>query len=182
MSTSMPAIEWGQLFVFTVSPLELFIRGTIVYLLVFVLMRIFRREPGTVGIADLLMVVLIADASQNAMSKDYRSVLDGLVLILTIVFWNYAVDWLTARSPLVEKFTHPAPIALVREGSMITDNMRRQLVTHNQLMSILREHGVETVSEVKAAYIEGSGHTSVIPIQDSENKGTSESSEHRRLA
>ena len=62
----MPPIDWGKLFIFTVSPVELFIRGTIVYLVIFVLMRVFRREAGTVGIADLLMVVLIADASQNA--------------------------------------------------------------------------------------------------------------------
>jgi uncharacterized membrane protein YcaP (DUF421 family) len=160
----------------------LFIRGTIVYLLIFILMRVFRREPGTVGIADLLMVVLIADASQNAMSKDYSSVLDGFVLILTIVFWNYAIDWLTARSPFIERFTHPSPIALVREGSMIPENMRRQFVTHGQLMSILREHGFETLSEVKAAYIEGSGHTSVIPTQDSQNKNADDANEHRKLA
>ena len=176
----MPPIKWDQLFIFTVSPVELFIRGTIVYLLIFVLMRVFRREPGTVGIADLLMVVLIADASQNAMSKEYSSVLDGFVLILTIVFWNYAVDWMTARSPFIERFTYPQPIALVRQGTMIPENMRRQFVTRNQLMSILREHGVETISEVKAAYIEGSGHTSVIPME--ENKNTDESSEHRKVS
>src|SRR4030095_9250759 len=100
----MPAVDWGKLFVFTVSPFELILRGTVVYLLIFVLMRVLRREPGTVGIADLLMVVLIADASQNAMSSEYRSITDGLVLILTIVFWNYFLDWLTARSRTVEKF------------------------------------------------------------------------------
>src|SRR5690242_16116910 len=115
----MPPVKWDQLFVFTVSPVELFIRGTIIYMVIFVLMRVFRREPGTVGIADLLMVVLIADASQNAMSKDYSSVLDGFVLILTIVFWNYAVDWVTARSPFIERFTYPLPIPLIREGSAI---------------------------------------------------------------
>jgi uncharacterized membrane protein YcaP (DUF421 family) len=49
-------------------------------------MRVLRREPGTVGIADLLMVVLIADASQNAMAGEYHSILDGLILVLTIVF------------------------------------------------------------------------------------------------
>jgi uncharacterized membrane protein YcaP (DUF421 family) len=64
-------------------------------------MRALRREPGTVGIADLLMVVLIADASQNAMAGDYRSILDGLTLILTIVFWNYFMDWLTLRFPAI---------------------------------------------------------------------------------
>ena len=71
----MPPIQWTELFALTVSPVELFIRGTIIYLFIFVLMRALRREPGTVGIADLLMVVLIADASQNAMAGGYRSVL-----------------------------------------------------------------------------------------------------------
>src|SRR5215510_13567025 len=105
----MPAVQWDKLFIFTVSPFELFLRGTVVYLLIFVVMRLLRREPGTVGIADLLMVVLIADASQNAMSSEYRSVLDGFVLILTIVFWNYALDWLGVKSRRIERFTHPDP-------------------------------------------------------------------------
>jgi len=177
----MPPVEWGKLFVFTVSPLELFIRGTIIYLLIFILMRVFRREPGTVGIADLLMVVLIADASQNAMSSEYHSVIDGFILILTIVFWNYAVDWATARFRFIERFTYPDPIPLVREGSMIPENMRSQFVTHEQLMSILRNHGFEDLSQVKAAYIEGSGHTSVIPMPDAKSEGTDNSSERRTV-
>jgi uncharacterized membrane protein YcaP (DUF421 family) len=92
----VPPIQWDRLLTLTVSPVELFIRGTVVYLFVFVLMRVLRREPGTVGIADLLMVVLIADASQNAMSADYQSVTDGLILASTIMFWNYKE---TAISP-----------------------------------------------------------------------------------
>ena len=58
----MPPIRWNELFTLSVSPFEVFIRGTIIYLFIFVLMRVLRREPGTVGIADLQMVVLIADA------------------------------------------------------------------------------------------------------------------------
>jgi uncharacterized membrane protein YcaP (DUF421 family) len=176
---NMPPVKWEELFVFTVSPYELFLRGTIVYLLIFVLMRVLRREPGTVGIADLLMVVLIADASQNAMSSEYRSVLDGCVLILTIVFWNYAFDWMTLHFEWIEKFTYPPPIPLVQGGSMIPKNMRRQFVTHAQLQSMLREHGIEDISKVKAAYMEGSGHTSVIPA-DEEDGGDSQNPSERR--
>jgi uncharacterized membrane protein YcaP (DUF421 family) len=62
----VPSVQSDQLFIFTISPIELFIRGSVIYLFILVLMRVLRREPGTVGIADLLMVVLIADASQNA--------------------------------------------------------------------------------------------------------------------
>lgn len=179
----MPPVQWDKMFVFTVSPFELFIRGSVVYLLIFVLMRALRREPGTVGIADLLMVVLIADASQNAMSSEYHSVLDGLILILTIVFWNYTLDWLTARSRRIEKFTYPDPIPLIRNGGQIPENMRKQFVTHEQLLSMLREHGVDEVSKVKAAYLEGSGHVSVIPFEgESDKKGESGDRSKRTIA
>jgi uncharacterized membrane protein YcaP (DUF421 family) len=162
---TLPAANWSELFVFTISPFELFVRGTFIYLLIFVLMRILRREPGTVGIADLLMVVLIADASQNAMAGQYQSVLDGAVLVLTIVFWNYAIDWVTVRSRVLERFTYPDPILLVRDGVPIPANMRREFVTQEQLMSILREHGIDELSKARAVYIEGSGQTSVIPAE-----------------
>jgi uncharacterized membrane protein YcaP (DUF421 family) len=175
----MPNVEWDKLFSFTVSPVELFLRGTVVYLLIFTLMRILRREPGTVGIADLLMVVLIADASQNAMSAQYESVLDGIVLILTIVGWNYALDWLTLKSPLVEKFTYPEAIPLIRNGRTIPENLQKQFVTHAQLLSMLREHGVDKISKVKVAYVEGSGHVSVIP-EEGEGDQQGESDEHRK--
>jgi uncharacterized membrane protein YcaP (DUF421 family) len=174
----MPPIEWDKLFIFTVSPFALFLRGTIVYLLIFILMRILRREPGTVGIADLLMVVLIADASQNAMSNEYTSVLDGIVLILTIVFWNYAIDWITLHVRSVERFTYPDPIPLVRSGRMNVSNMRRQFVTPEQLRSMLREHGVDDISKVKAAFLEGSGHVSV--IRDDEGGGSEEQTPRRK--
>jgi uncharacterized membrane protein YcaP (DUF421 family) len=177
----MPPIAWDKLFVFTVSPLELFLRGSCVYLLVFVLMRVFRREPGTVGIADLLMVLLIADAAQNGMSAEYKSLLDGFVLILTIVFWNYALDWVTLRSRWIERFTYPDPIPLIENGSPIHRNMQKQFVTHEQLMSVLRQHGIERMSDVKAAYIEGSGHTSVIPHDTEKREKTDSDRENRRV-
>jgi uncharacterized membrane protein YcaP (DUF421 family) len=164
----MPPVQWDSLFVFTVSPFELFLRGSIVYLLIFTLMRVLRREPGTVGIADLLMVVLIADASQNAMSSEYRSVLDGLTLILTIVFWNYLLDWLTHRYRRLERFTYPDPLLIVDNGVAIDRNMRKQFITPQQLLSMLREHGVDSISKVKSAHIEGSGKLSVIPFEEND--------------
>jgi uncharacterized membrane protein YcaP (DUF421 family) len=162
----MPAVQWDQLFVFTTSPIELFIRGSVIYFFILVLMRTLRREPGTVGIADLLMVVLIADASQNAMAGDYRSILDGLVLILTIVFWNYLMDWLTLRFPGLERFTYPQAIPLFQNRTMNQSNMRKQFVTQEQLLSMVREHGIDDLAKVKAVLIEGSGHVSVIPMED----------------
>jgi len=177
----VPAIQWDKLFVFTVSPFELFLRGTVVYLLIFVLMRLLRREPGTVGIADLLMVVLIADASQNAMSSEYHSILDGFVLIFTIVCWNYALDWLTTKSRRVERFTYPDPLPLVVNGRTLPVSMRKQFITPVQLASMLREHGIEEISKVRVAYLEGNGRLSVIPFEQNERPDDADDQERKAV-
>jgi uncharacterized membrane protein YcaP (DUF421 family) len=177
----VPPVEWDKLFTFTISPVELFIRGTVIYLAILVLMRVLRREPGTVGIADLLMVVLIADASQNAMAGDYRSILDGLVLVLTIVFWNYGLDWLTLHSKTIERFTYPPPVPLFQNRQMNERNMRKQFVTRDQLLSMLREHGIDDPGRVKAVFLEGSGHVSVIRADDGDDSGDADARRERRM-
>jgi uncharacterized membrane protein YcaP (DUF421 family) len=176
----VPPVQWDKLFILTISPFELFIRGSIIYLFILIIMRVLRREPGTVGIADLLMVVLIADASQNAMAGEYHSILDGLILVLTLVFWNFFMDWLTLHSRTVERFTYPAPVPLVQNQTMNRRNMSSQFITEHQLMSILREHGIDDLSKVKAAFVEGSGQVSVIPTKENEDAPQSDARQERK--
>jgi uncharacterized membrane protein YcaP (DUF421 family) len=84
--------DWHAMFVPQGSLVELFLRGTLMYLAIFFAFRFFRRGAGGLGVADLLLVVLVADAAQNGMAGDYRSVPEGLVLVGTIVFWDFAID------------------------------------------------------------------------------------------
>jgi uncharacterized membrane protein YcaP (DUF421 family) len=68
-------IDWHSLFTFSVAPLELVIRGSAVYWFLFLVFRlVLRRDVGAIGIADVLLLVLVADAAQNAMAGDYRSI------------------------------------------------------------------------------------------------------------
>jgi hypothetical protein len=78
-------IDWRSVFLPSASVTEIFLRGTIVYLFLFFILRLLRREAGAIGISDLLLVVLIADAAQNAMSSDYKSITDGLILVSSSV-------------------------------------------------------------------------------------------------
>ena len=79
---------------------EVVVRGSIMYLALFAILRfVGRRESGHFGPADLLVIVLIADAAQNALGKDYQSVTEGVVLVLTIVAWEYALDWAAWKFP-----------------------------------------------------------------------------------
>ena len=95
-------IDWQHLLLPSIALAELILRGSLIYLGIFALMRfVLKREAGTIGLPDLLMTVLIADAAQNAMASEYHSITEGAVLIATIVFWNYALDWLGHRFPRV---------------------------------------------------------------------------------
>jgi len=159
-------LDWKAIFLPDVSVVEIVVRGSVMYLSIFVLLRIvLKRQTGTLGMTDLLLITLLADASQNAMAGDYKSVPDGIVLVATIVFWNYAFDWLSYRFPRFERLIEPAPLPLVKYGRLLRRNMRRELVTESELMGQLREHGVADVSKVKEAHIESNGQVSVIEYE-----------------
>src|SRR3954471_14594499 len=130
------SVNWHDVFIPDTPLVEIFVRGMIVYLAIFALLRfVLTRQSGNVGVTDLLVVVLIADAAQNAMASDYRSVPDGVLLVATIIFWSYALDWLGYRFPRVGRFVHPPPLELVRDGRLLRHNLRQELLTVEELMT-----------------------------------------------
>ncbi|HEX5819079.1 MAG TPA: YetF domain-containing protein [Gemmatimonadales bacterium] len=156
-------MAWHDLFVPTVPLLTLVLRGSLVYLgIVFLLRAALKREAGMLTLPDVLMTVLIADAASPAMTADYRSVTEGFVVVGTIVFWNFALDWLAYRIPWVRRTLHPGPLLLIRDGAMVPRNMRRELITEEDLWSALRREGVDDLAQVRRAYMESNGHVSVI--------------------
>lgn len=168
-------VNWSELFVPTVPVGETILRGSLTYLFLFGLLRlVLKRQAGAVSISDLLVVVLIADAAQNAMASDYSSITDGVILVATIVAWSYGLDWLGYRFPHLQHLVHPSPLPLIKEGRMLRHNMYRELITEGELMSQLRKQGVEDLDEVEAAYMEGDGHISVIPYNSSGHQGSEE--------
>jgi len=162
-------IDWSTIFIPETPLLEIFVRGTIVYLAIFALLRfVLVRQAGSVGITDLLVVVLVADAAQNAMGGDYRSIPDGILLVATIIFWAYALDWLGYHFPSLQRWIFPPPLPLVKDGKMLSRNMRRELISKEELMTQLRLQGVEDLSQVRTACMEGDGRISVVTYDSAE--------------
>jgi len=156
-------INWAEIFLPSTPLLEIFLRGTVVYLSVFLMLRfVLKREAGSIGISDLLVVVLLADAAQNAMADDYKSIPDGLFLVATILFWSYALDWLGYRFPRIQRLVYPPPLPLIKNGKMLYRNMRKEFITEEELKSMMRLQGLDDISEVKEAYMEGDGRISII--------------------
>ena len=157
------SLEWSEIFGLTVSPWELIIRGTAMYLFLFLVFRVvIRRRVGSVGMADILILVIIADAAQNAMSGEYRSVTDGAILVSTIVAWNMAIDWVNFRVPALREWLEAPPLLLIQNGRILHRNLREEYVTEDELKSKLREKGVKDVGEVAQAHMESDGTVSVI--------------------
>jgi uncharacterized membrane protein YcaP (DUF421 family) len=164
-------LNWHDMFSFTVSPLELFIRGTAIYLALFLMLRfLLKREAGSMGLTDLLLLVLLADAAQNAMAGEYKSILDGLILVGTIVAWNYTLNLLAFKYPYFRRLVLPDKLQLVRNGKLLRQNLRRERITVEELMSEIRTAGCEDLSGVKAAYIEPDGMISVITFDHAGHK------------
>ena len=85
------------------------------------------------------------------------------VLVGTIVGWAYALDWLAYRYPeTVGRLVHPKPRELVRDGRLNRRNLARELISDDELMTQLRLQGVQDLSEVKVAAMEGNGQVSVV--------------------
>ena len=83
--------------------------------------------------ADILVLVIIADAAQNGMSGEYKSVTEGAILVATIVAWNLLTDWLTYRVPRLQKVLEPPPLLLIDNGRLLRRNLRLEFVSEDEL-------------------------------------------------
>lgn len=155
--------DWQSLFGLSVPLAELIVRGSAMFLFLWLLFRVvIKRRVGAIGMGDLLVLVIIADAAQNAMAGEYTSISDGMVLVATIVAWNYALDWLGFRYPALQRLLEPPPLLVVERGRILWRNMRLELLSREELEAKLREHGVTELAQVERCLVEPDGHISVI--------------------
>lgn len=155
-------VDWQHLLIPTESLVELVIRGSAMYLLLFAALRILgRRHVGSLSMMDLLLMVLIADAAQNAMADEYTSITEGLVLCGTLLGWNYLLDRLAFTFPWIDRILEPSPLPIIRRGKFIRKNLKAELLTPDEVLGQLREQEIFEIDEVELAYVESDGGLSV---------------------
>lgn len=169
----MPDFE--AIFGLTLPPLELVLRGSLVYFGLVLLFRfVLRRDLGELRVTDVLFIALVADAAQNGMSGEYRSVGDAVVLLATLGAWNVALDYAIYRWDSARRFFEPPAVELIRDGRLLRRNLRREWFTVEELVSQLREKGISDVTQVKLATLESDGELSVL------EKGGARASQRKR--
>jgi uncharacterized membrane protein YcaP (DUF421 family) len=159
----MPDIGWGRLFQPTHTLLDEVVRGSLVYLALFTVLRVMQnRQAGSISLSDLLLVSLTTQAFQNSMIGEGKSLTEGAVVAATIFFWSHTINWLAFRFPNLARLVKSPPQAVIENGRVLPAGLRHELLTRDDLMAQLREQGIDDVSLVQRACVESNGALSVI--------------------
>jgi len=160
-------VDFLKLMHFTVSPLELFLRGTLMFWFLFLVFRlVLRWDIGSASVTDFLFVVILGDAAQNAMIGEGTSVVDGMMLVSTLVMWNYIVDALSYRYPRIDRLLAARKLCLVRDGKLQRRNLRKEFITVDEIYEKIREAGLEHLNQIKLMHMEADGEISVIKYEN----------------
>ena len=144
--------------------LDVVARSAVVYLALLALLRFGgKRHVGQLSIADLVLVLLIANGVQNAMVGENTTLIGGIAAALTLVVIDRLIDGFSQRSDRVRTVLEGEPRILIRNGVMLDKAIREEGVTTGDLMSAVRQHGIAEVEDIDLAVLETNGSISVIP-------------------
>jgi uncharacterized membrane protein YcaP (DUF421 family) len=147
------------------SALGIIVRTAAVYLVILTGLRLSgKREIGQMTVFDLVVLLLIANAVQNAMVGPDTSLIGGVLAAVVLLAINAFVARLRLRSPRLRHLVEGTPTLLVLHGKVIPEHMRGEGIDEESLLAALREHGVAEISEVEMAVLEIDGSISVVPI------------------
>ena len=139
-------------------------RSVIVYVVIVLLMRLTgRRQLGQMTPFDLVLILLIANAVQNAMVGTDVSIFGGLVAAATLLAANAVVGGAVSRIPAFRRAVVGQPVLLVNGGVMVEENVRRAGLTDDLVLEAMREHGFGSLTDVHTAVLEIDGTISIIP-------------------
>jgi uncharacterized membrane protein YcaP (DUF421 family) len=123
-----------------------------------------KRELGQMNLADVVMIVVIGNAVQNAMINNDNTLGGGVISVLTLLVLNRGLNEMILRSTRVERVVVGEPVLLVHNGVAVAGHLRREGISMDQLLAALREHGLTRVEEASQCVLEVDGTISVIPV------------------
>ena len=146
--------------------MDAIVRGLMVYLFLLILFRIAgRRTLGNITNFDFVLLLIISEATQNAMIGNDYSVTNGFLVILTLVGLDIVLSFMKQRFPIMERDVDGLPLVLVDKGRPLKELMNRARVDEQDILASAREkHGLERMEQIKYAILETNGLISIIPM------------------
>jgi uncharacterized membrane protein YcaP (DUF421 family) len=145
--------------------MEFFLRAFLVYLFLLVLFRLTgKRTLSELSTFDFILLLIISEATQNALVDDDKSLATGMAVILTLALIELAMSYLKKRFKPLEEIMEGTPVVLVDRGKVIEEHLAKTHVSRDDILQTARQHqGVERMDQIKYAVLETSGGISIIP-------------------
>jgi uncharacterized membrane protein YcaP (DUF421 family) len=142
---------------------EFVLRATIVYVVVLAMVRVSgKRTLGQFTPFDMLLLVLLGNAVQNALLGSDQSVGGGLLLAGTLIALNWLAGWVGAGSARAEGFPEGEKVILARDGQVHRDVLRRELVSNADFEKAMREANCDDPSKIRIALLETDGRITIL--------------------
>lgn len=143
--------------------LDIAVRSLSVYLFMLIGLRIFgKNQLSQLNAGDIILLLLISNAVQNAMVGQDTSLQGGLLAALVLFLANFGLKKIMFRSQKIKTWVEANPVILVKDGILDKNTLNKSEITIDELEESVREHGVESISEVKLAVLEVDGNISVV--------------------
>lgn len=143
--------------------LDIIIRSAAVYLFMLVALRIFgKKELSQLNTADVILILLISNAVQNAMVGSDSSLYGGLAAATVLFTINFTLKRLMFKYKKFSDFLQEKPEILIHNGTLEFKTLSKLNITSDELREAMREHGVEHFKDVKLAMLEIDGNISII--------------------
>ena len=144
-------------------PYEIVLRSVIVYIFIVLAIKLFgKKELSQLSIIDLVMILLLSNAVQNAMVGPDTSLLGGITAALALFATNYLLKVFLFKDKRVNQWLEGSPIMLVHNGKVIKENLDKLKISMEEIEQAAREHGVESIGDVDLSILEIDGNISIL--------------------
>jgi uncharacterized membrane protein YcaP (DUF421 family) len=146
--------------------MDLAIRTTVIFFFIYLLMRIVgRRELSSLEPFDLILLVVLGDSVQQAVTQDDYSVTGAFIVVSTIALLQVFLSYLNFHVPRLRPLLDGEPIVIVQDGRVIEGNARRERLTLDDIAEAARIQQIASLEDVQWAVLETSGELTFIEKQ-----------------
>ena len=145
------------------------LRATAVYLILLVIMRVAgKRTLAQVPAFDIILLLIIGEATQQALLAEDFSIINAAIVIGTLVLLDIGLSLLKQHSKTLDRVIDDTPVVIVDHGKLLRDRMDRARIDEQEILIAARElHGLERVEQIKYAVLERSCCISIVPASSS---------------
>lgn len=160
---------------------QIIISSVVVYLFIIIAIRLFgKKELAQLSVIDLVFILLISNAVQNAMVGPDNSLVGGLMAASTLFVINYLFKFLLYRFPKFGRVIQGEPVLLIYKGTLNHKNMGKVKITLDEIKEAIREHGISLIEDVDLAVLEIDGNISVLS-NDYKSRTTKKRKAHKLI-